>query len=129
MVSSTRRLTCNNEMEELPMTHPRRYHQRQQKARQQRLAKARERLQREQARAQRHLQALEQAVPELGLPASVAEDIQWRLQAQAKLLGKLFGLMFPPFLAAGATASCVGSVAGTSTCPAGSWVPCPSGSG
>jgi hypothetical protein len=78
------------------MTHARRYHKRLQKARQRRLVKARERLQREQTRAQRHLQALEQAVQELGLPETVAEEVHWRLQAQQKLLGKIFGLMFPP---------------------------------
>jgi hypothetical protein len=78
------------------MTHPRRYHKRQHKARQRRLEKARERLQREQARAQRHLQALEQAIQELGLPETVAEEVEWRLQAQQKLLGKIFGMLFPP---------------------------------
>jgi hypothetical protein len=64
------------------MTYPRRYHRRQQNARQRRLENARERLQREQARVQRDSQALEQAVLELGLPAGVAEDIQWRLFAR-----------------------------------------------
>ncbi len=78
------------------MTQPTRYHKRLQKARQHRLDKERERLQREQARAQRHLQALEQAVQELGLPETIAEEVQWRLQAQQKLLGKIFGMMFPP---------------------------------
>jgi hypothetical protein len=72
--------------------------QRAQQAKQQRLQKARQRLQHEQARAQRHLQALEQAVQELGLPEIVAEDVQWRLGAQQKLLGKLCGMMFPPRL-------------------------------
>jgi hypothetical protein len=69
-----------------------------QQAKQRRLEQARERLQREQVRAQHSLQALEQALPELGLPETVAEEIQWRLQAQQKLLGKVFAMMFPPGL-------------------------------
>jgi 3-hydroxyacyl-CoA dehydrogenase len=91
-------------MEEPPMTHPGAYHKRLQRARQQRahqakqrrLQRERERLQREQAQAQRALRALEQAVQELGLPATVAEEVQWRLQAQQQLLGKIFAMMFPP---------------------------------
>ena len=86
------------------MTQPQAYHmrvqrakqKRAQQAKQQRLQKARQRLRREQARAQRHLQALEQAVQELGLPETVAAEVQWRLHAQQQLLGKIFGLMFPP---------------------------------
>jgi transcription initiation factor TFIIIB Brf1 subunit/transcription initiation factor TFIIB len=86
------------------MTQSRAYHKRLQHARQKRAQQAkqrrlqqqRERLQREQARAQRALQALEHAMQELGLPETVAEDVQWRLQAQQKLLGKIVGMMFPP---------------------------------
>jgi flagellar motility protein MotE (MotC chaperone) len=86
------------------MTQPQAYQKRIQRARQKRAQQAkqlrlqqqRERLQREQARAQRALRALEQALQELGLPETVAEEVQWRLQAQQKLLGKLFAMMFPP---------------------------------
>jgi len=86
------------------MTQCRAYHKhiqrarqkRAQQAKQHRLQQARERLQREQARAQRHLQALEQTLQELGLPETVAEEVQWRLRAQQKQLGKVFGMMFPP---------------------------------
>jgi hypothetical protein len=77
------------------MTQPNPYHSRQQKAKQRR-QKERERLQREQARAQRALQALEQAVQELGLSETGAGEVQWRLPAQQKLLGKIFGMMLPP---------------------------------
>jgi len=35
-------------------------------------------------------------VQELGLPETAPEDLQWRLQTQQQLLGKLFGMMFPP---------------------------------
>jgi len=86
------------------MTHPGAYHQRLQRARekrahqakQRRLQRELERFQREQARAQHALQAVEAAIAELGLPETLAEEMQWRLQAQQKLLGKIFGLMFPP---------------------------------
>ena len=111
------------------MTPTGRYHRQQQKARQRRLQKARERLQREQAHAQRSLQALEQAFRELGLPEMVVEEVEWRLQAQGKLLGKIFGVMFPPFLAVAPHMSCVGCAAGTSNGRRGFWGPCPSGSG
>jgi hypothetical protein len=68
---------------------------RESKATQRRLQKSRERLQREQARAQRHLQALEQALIELGLPETLVVEVEWRLKALGKLLGKIFGIMFP----------------------------------
>jgi hypothetical protein len=91
-------------MEEFPMTQPPAYQKRIQRARpkraqqakQLRLQPQRERLQGEQARAPRALRALEQARQELGLPATVAQEVQWRLQAQQQLLGKLFARMFPP---------------------------------
>jgi hypothetical protein len=77
----------------VPMTCPQR---RASQAKQRRLQKARQRLQHEQARAQRHLQALPQALGDLGLPAILAEEVQWRLKATTTLLDKIFGLMFPP---------------------------------
>jgi hypothetical protein len=86
------------------MTQPEAYHKRLQHARQKRAEQAkqrrrqreRKRLQREQVQAQRCMQALEHALQELGLPATVADEVQWRLQAQQKLVGKMFGMMFPP---------------------------------
>jgi len=91
-------------MKEAPMTQPRAYHTRAQRAKQQRapqakqrcLQRARERLQREQVRAQRALWTLEQALVDLDLPATIAEEVQWRLKTQQQLLGKIFGMMFPP---------------------------------
>jgi hypothetical protein len=83
-------------MEEVPMTQLRAYHKCIQRARQRRLQQTCERLQREQARAQCALWSLEQARQELGLPETVAGEVQWRLQAQEQLLGKIFGMMFPP---------------------------------
>ena len=65
-------------------------------AKHRRLQKYREQLQREPARAQRSWPALEQALVDLGLPETRAPEVQWRLKAVGKLLGKIFGLMFPP---------------------------------
>ena len=78
------------------MPHAKRYDTRQQKARQRRLQKERERLEHEQARAPRALAAVEQAIQELGLPETVAAEVQWRLRAQQQLLGKIVAMMFPP---------------------------------
>ena len=64
-------------------------------AKQRRLRKYRERLAHEQHRAQRFLHALEQALFDLGLPETLAAEVEWRLQARVKLLGKIFGVMFP----------------------------------
>ena len=72
--------------------------QRQHQARLRRLQRERERLRQEQQQAQHALRALEQAVQELGLPETVAAAVQWRLQAQQKLLGKIVGILFPPGL-------------------------------
>src|SRR2546430_16262850 len=78
-----------------PMTYPQR---RAYQAKQRRLQKARERLQHEQARAQRHLQALQQALGDLDLPEILAEGGQLRLNAITKMPGKIFGAMFAPLV-------------------------------
>jgi hypothetical protein len=85
------------------MPHARVYHKhlqqakqkRQQQAQQRRLERARTHLQWEQARAQRHLQALEQALVDVGLPETLAAELERRLNTMGKLLGKIFGLMLP----------------------------------
>lgn len=68
---------------------------REERAKQRHLQQYRERLQREQTRAQCYLRTLEQGLVDLGLPETLAAEVEWRLQAQTKLLGKIFGLMFP----------------------------------
>jgi hypothetical protein len=60
-----------------------------------RLRKYRERLQHEPQRAQRFLQALEQALRDVGLSETLVAEVEWRLQAQVKRLGNIFGLMCP----------------------------------
>ena len=57
--------------------------------------KAHERLQHDQARAQRAIKALEQALHDLGLPDNLVQESEGRLRAPQKLLGKIFGCMFP----------------------------------
>jgi hypothetical protein len=64
-------------------------------AKQRRLRKDRERLEHEQRRAQRCLQALEQARLDLGLPETLAAEVEWCLKAQVKRLGNIFGMMCP----------------------------------
>ena len=98
-------------------------------AKQPRVRGERETLQREQARAQRHLQALEQALEALGLPEAIVEELQWKLKAQAKLLGKIFGLMFPTLFGCHTTAELARVGVSDKNVPASSWVPCPSASG
>ena len=66
------------------MTHEREYHRRLQHARQprrhhakqRRLQRLRDHLQREQARAQRHMQALEQALVDVGLPETLVVEVE-----------------------------------------------------
>ena len=60
-------------------------------AKQRHLRKYRERLQHEQRRAQRYLQALERALVDLGLPETLVAEVEWRLQAPVKLLGTSLG--------------------------------------
>jgi hypothetical protein len=64
-------------------------------AKQRRLRKYRERLEQEQRRAQRFLQALEQARLDLGLPETLAAEVEWCLKAHVKRLGNIVGMMFP----------------------------------
>jgi hypothetical protein len=55
----------------------------------------RERLQREHARAQRHLQALEHALVDVGVAKTVGAEVPWRLKAVRTRLGQIFGLLCP----------------------------------
>ena len=66
------------------------------KARQRRRLKARERLERDRRQAQHAALVLEQALHDLGLPEDLVAEIEGRLRSQHKLLGKIFGVMFPP---------------------------------
>ena len=56
---------------------------------------AKARHERQQKQAQRDIEALHQALHDLGLPGDLVSEIEGRLRTQKKLLGKIFGLMFP----------------------------------
>ena len=56
---------------------------------------AKERHERQQRKAQRDIEALHQALHDVGLPDNLVTEIEGRLRAQKRLLGKIFGLMFP----------------------------------
>jgi hypothetical protein len=73
-----------------------RYAKKQAKARQRRRLQARERLERDRRQAQHAATVLEQALHDLGLPEDLVAEIEGRLRSQHKLLGKIFGVMFPP---------------------------------
>jgi len=77
------------------MTPIRRYAKKQTKALHRRRLNAQERHQRQRRQAQRDIEALRQALDDLGFPDNLVIEIEGRLRAQKKLLGKIFGLMFP----------------------------------
>jgi len=56
---------------------------------------AQERHEHQQRQAQRDIEALHQALHDLGLPDNLVTEIAGRLRAQKKWLGKIFGRMFP----------------------------------
>jgi hypothetical protein len=85
----------HNGPKEYTMAPLKRYAKKQAKARARRRHSAQERLERDQRQAQRAIEALEQALHALGLPDNLIKEIEGRLRRQQKLLGKIFGCMFP----------------------------------
>ena len=77
------------------MSPMKRYATKQAKARKRRRLKAQERLQQQRAQAQRSIEAIHQALKDLNFPDTLVVEIEGRLRAQQKLLGKIVGLMFP----------------------------------
>jgi len=77
------------------MTPTRQYAKKQVKAIKRRRLNAKQRHERQQGQAQRDIDALHQALQDLGFPDDLVAEIEGRLRAQKKLLGKIFGLMFP----------------------------------
>jgi hypothetical protein len=77
------------------MTRTRRYVKKQANAIKRRRLNAQERHEHQQKQAQRDIEALRQALDDLGLPDDLVTEIEGRLRAQKKLLGKIFALMFP----------------------------------
>jgi hypothetical protein len=89
--------------EGLTMALPKRYAKQQAKAKDRQRQNAKARHQRQQQDAQRYIHTLHQALTELGLPDHLVLEIEGRLKAQKKLLGKIFGLMFPTLFGATST--------------------------
>jgi hypothetical protein len=85
------------------------------KARQRRRRTAQERLARDRRQAQYAAKVVEQALQDLGLPDNLVTEIEGRLRSQHKLLGKIFGMMFPHCLGAVPTLNCAAYGVGTRT--------------
>ena len=77
------------------MSPMKRYATKQAKARKRRRLKAQARLKHQRAQAQHYIEALHQALKDLDFPATLVAEIEGRLRAQQKLLGKIVALMFP----------------------------------
>jgi hypothetical protein len=88
-------ISSTNDAKECPMSPAKRYARKQAKAIRRRRLNAKERHERQQRQAQRDIEALHQALQDLGLPDDLIIEIEGRLRAQKKLLGKIFALMFP----------------------------------
>jgi hypothetical protein len=80
---------------EITMTPMKRYAKKPAKAIKRRRLNAQQRLRQQRAQAQRYIEAIHQALEDLGFPDTLVAEIEGRLQAQQKLLGKIVGLMFP----------------------------------
>jgi hypothetical protein len=76
-----------------------RYAKKQAKTNKRRRLKAQERIRQQRADAQRYIEAIHQALEDLGFPDTLVAEIEDRLQAQQQLLGKSWGSCFPPSLA------------------------------
>lgn len=77
------------------MSRTKRYVKKHAKAINRRRLHAKARHEQQQRQAQRDIDALHQALHDVGLPDDLVIEIEGRLRAQKKLLGKIFGLMFP----------------------------------
>jgi hypothetical protein len=78
------------------MTPAKRYAKKHAKAMQRRRLSAKERHEHQQRKAQRAIDALHQALHDVGWPDDLVLESEGRLRSQSKLLGKIFALMFPP---------------------------------
>jgi hypothetical protein len=85
----------SNGTKELAMSPMKRYATKQAKARKRRRLKAHERLKHQRAQAQHSIEALHQALKDVDVPDTLVAEIEGRLPAQQKLLGKIVALMFP----------------------------------
>src|SRR5713101_2632000 len=98
------------------MSPAKRYAKKQAKASNRRRHQAHERLRRDQTQAQRALEALEQALHDLGLPDNLVKEIEGRLRRQQKLLGKSLVCCSHRSLAVAPRLNSPACEAGTRTC-------------
>ena len=77
------------------MALPKRYANKQAKAKRRRRLNAKARHLRQQQDAPRSIDTLHQALHDFGLPDHLVVEIEGRVKAQKKRLSKVFGLMFP----------------------------------
>jgi hypothetical protein len=77
-----------------------RYAKKPAKATQRRRLKAQQRIRQQRAEAQRYIEAIHQALEDLGFPDTLVAEIEGRLQAQQALLGKIVGIMLPTLFGA-----------------------------
>jgi len=77
------------------MSPMKRYATKQAKARKRRRLQAQARLKQQHTQAQHYIEAIHQALKDLDLPDTLVAEIEGRLRAQQKLLGKIVALMFP----------------------------------
>jgi DDE superfamily endonuclease len=82
------------------MSPMKRYAKKQAKANKRRRLNAQERIRQQRADAQRYIEAIHQALEDLGFPDTLVAEIESRLQAQQQLLGKIVGIMFPTLFGA-----------------------------
>jgi hypothetical protein len=85
---------------EVTMSPMKRYAKKQAKATKRRRLNAQQRIGQQRAEAQRYIEAIHQALEDLGFPDTLVAEIEGRLQAQHQLLGKIVGLMFPTLFGA-----------------------------
>src|ERR671911_212884 len=82
-------------MKEMAMAPMKRYPKKQAKANNRRRLNVNQRLRQQRAQAQRYIEAIHQALEDLGFPDTLVTEIEGRLQTQHKLLGKIVGIVFP----------------------------------
>src|SRR5918996_827996 len=88
-------ISIPHDVKERTMSPAKRYASKHAKASKRRRLNARERHAHQQREAQHAIDALHQGLYDLGLPDDLVTEIEGRLRTQKKLLGKIFGLMFP----------------------------------
>src|SRR5919106_3944722 len=86
-------ISSTNDTKEDTMAPSKRYAKKHVKAITRRRLNAKERHERQRRQAQRDIDALHQALHDVGLPDDLVTEIEGRLRSQKKLLGKIVGLM------------------------------------